>query len=161
VRVSELPRSADTTTRPVHGEMVLNERGDPNAGQQGFCCNGAGNSKGFRAGDVLWLPSRDGLVALDTRDIVRNPMPPSLVIERLRTPAGWQTVGAASDARLTLPASARDLGFEFTALSFQDPESVQLRYRLLGYDHGWHHLEDARRRSANYTNLPQAITPSR
>jgi len=103
---------------------------------------------------VLWLPSRDGLVALDTRDIVRNPMPPSLVIERLRTPAGWQTVGAASDARLTLPASARDLGFEFTALSFQDPESVQLRYRLLGYDHGWHHLEDARRRSANYTNLP-------
>jgi len=154
VRVSELPRSADTTTRPVHGEMVLNERGDPNAGQQGFCCNGAGNSKGFRAGDVLWLPSRDGLVALDTRDIVRNPMPPSLVIERLRTPAGWQTVGAASDARLTLPASARDLGFEFTALSFQDPESVQLRYRLLGYDHGWHHLEDARRRSANYTNLP-------
>jgi len=31
---------------------------------------------------------------------------------------------------------------------------VQLRYRLLGYDRGWHRLEDARRRSVNYTNLP-------
>jgi diguanylate cyclase (GGDEF)-like protein len=154
VRISELPRAGDSATRKVHGEMVLNERGDPNAGQQGFCCNGAGNSKGFRAGDVLWLPSRDGVVALDTRDIVRNPVPPSLVIERLRTPDGWRTVATGSGARMALPASARDLGFEFTALSFQDPASVQLRYRLRGYDRDWHRLEDARRRNANYTNLP-------
>ena len=153
MRVSDLPTAADTTTRPVHGEMVLNERGDPNAGQQGFCCNGAGMSKGFRKGDVLWLPSRDGLVALDMNDIVRNPQPPSMVIERVRTPQGWQNVSSSSD-RLVLPASARDLGFEFTALSFQDPHSVQLRYRLLGYDRGWHRLEDVHQRNATYTNLP-------
>jgi diguanylate cyclase (GGDEF)-like protein len=153
VRVSELPTDADVATRPVHAQMVLNERGDPNSGEQGFCCNGAGMSKGFRAGDVLWLPSRDGVVALDMDDIVRNPQPPQLMIERLRTPDGWQQV-AASDARLELPASARDLGFEFTALSFQDPGSVQMRYRLRGYDRAWHRLEDPRRRSANYTNLP-------
>ncbi len=159
VKVAELPTAADTTTRAVHGELVLNERGDPNAGQQGYCCNGAGMSKGFLQadplhGDVLWLPSRDGVVALDTRDIVRNPIPPALLIERLRTPQGWQALPASSNARINLPASARDLGFEFTALSFQDPESVQLRYRLQGYDRSWHRLEDARRRSANYTNLP-------
>jgi diguanylate cyclase (GGDEF)-like protein len=154
VRVAELPTAAETTTRAVHGEMVLNERGDPNAGQQGFCCNGAGMSKGFLQGDVLWLPSRDGVVALDTRGITRNPWPPTLMIERLRTPQGWQTLPTASGTRTVLPASARDLGFEFTALSFQAPASVQLRYRLYGYDRGWHRLEDVRRRSANYTNLP-------
>ena len=75
------------------------------------------------------------------------------MIERVRTPEGWQQL-PSSEAELVLPASARDLGFEFTALSFQDPGSVQLRYRLLGYDRDWHRLEDARRRSANYTNLP-------
>ena len=153
VRVSELPTDADVATRPVHAEMVLNERGDPNAGEQGYCCNGAGMSKGFRSGDVLWLPSRDGVVALDMDDIARNPRPPALVVERVRTPEGWQSV-ASPDARMDLPASARDLGFEFTALSFQDPGSVQLRYRLRGYDRAWHRLEDPRRRSANYTNLP-------
>jgi diguanylate cyclase (GGDEF)-like protein len=153
VRVSELPTAADTITRPVHSQMVLNERGDPNAGQQGFCCNGAGMSKGFRVGDVLWLPSRDGVVALDTDDIVRNAHPPALVIERVRTPQGWTNVSRSS-GRMVLPASARDLGFEFTALSFQDPRSVQLRYRLLGYDRNWHGLEDPRQRNANYTNLP-------
>jgi diguanylate cyclase (GGDEF)-like protein len=155
VRVADLPTGADgSTTRAVHGELVLNERGDPNSGQQGFCCNGAGMSKGFLRDDVLWLPSRDGVVALDTRDIVRNPLPPALLIERLHTPQGWRTLPTSGVDRMLLPASARDLGFEFTALSFQDPASVQLRYRLQGYDKGWHRLEDPRRRSANYTNLP-------
>ncbi|WP_159015494.1 ligand-binding sensor domain-containing diguanylate cyclase [Cognatiluteimonas profundi] len=154
VRLSELPTAADTVTRSVHGEMILNERGDPNSGQQGYCCNGAGMSKGFRKDGVLWLPSRDGVVALDMRDIVKNPMPPSLVIERVGTPDGWRAPSATPGKRLVLPASARDLNFEFTALSFQDPASIQLRYRLQGYDRNWHQLDDARRRSANYTNLP-------
>jgi diguanylate cyclase (GGDEF)-like protein len=153
VRLSELPTAADNVTRPVHGELVLNERGDPNSGQQGYCCNGAGMSKGFRKGNVLWLPSRDGMVALDTRDIVKNAIPPALVIERVGTPDGWRSVGDTG-ANMVLPAEARDLTFDFTALSFQDPQSIQLRYRLQGYDRAWHRLEDARRRSVNYTNLP-------
>jgi diguanylate cyclase (GGDEF)-like protein len=152
VPLADLPRAGDVATRPVHGEMLLNERGDPNAGQQGECCNGAGMSKGFMRGPVLWLPSREGVVALDTREIVKNPNPPSLVIERVRTPDGWRDV--VPGAQMRLPADARDLGFDFTALSFQDPHSVQLRYRLRGYDQAWHRLEDARRRNANYTNLP-------
>ncbi len=152
--LAELPTAGDSTTRRVHGEMVLNERGDPNAGQQGYCCNGAGLSKGFQKGGVLWLPSRDGVVALDTGEIVKNRVPPALVIERVRTPDGWRSLPASPGARMVLPASARDLSFEFTALSFQDPASIELRYRLLGYDRQWHRLDDAFRRSANYTNLP-------
>jgi diguanylate cyclase (GGDEF)-like protein len=111
-------------------------------------------SKGFQDDGVLWLPSRDGVVALDTHDIVTNPVPPALVIERMGTPQGWQPPPAVHGTRIDLPASARDLSFEFAALSFQDPASIQLRYRLLGYDRNWHRPDDALRRSANYTNLP-------
>jgi diguanylate cyclase (GGDEF)-like protein len=136
----------------VQAEMVLNERGDRLSGQQGFCCNGAGNAKGFADGAVLWLPSRNGVVTLDTRAIVRNLRPPTVVIERVQSLDRWQPVG--TPGMRELPAQARDVGFEFTALSFQDPASVLLQYRLVGYDEQWHELELISPRAANYTNLP-------
>jgi len=153
VPASALPATAAGARQPVPGEMVLTERSAPHAGQPGLCCNGAGMSKGLRDADgVLWLPSRDGLVALDTRAIVKNPLAPSVVVERVRTRQGWRV--PRSGQGLELPADARDLGFEFTVLSFQDPRSTQLRYRLHGYDSAWHHVQDSSQRSANYTNLP-------
>jgi diguanylate cyclase (GGDEF)-like protein len=136
----------------VGAEMVLNERGDRLSGQQGFCCNGAGNAKGFIDGHVLWLPSRDGVVTLDTHAIVKNRLAPTVVIERLQAEGTWHDV--ADPAARVLPAQARDVAFEFTALSFQDPPSVLLRYRLLGYDEAWRALDLVTPRAANYTNLP-------
>ncbi|MEO6172201.1 MAG: diguanylate cyclase, partial [Arenimonas sp.] len=138
--------------KTVDAEMVLNERGDRRSGQQGYCCNGAGNSKGFIKDHVLWLPTRDGVVTLNTRTIVKNPKPPTVVIERIQIAGKWQDVSTEKD--LELPAKVRDLGFEFTALSFQEPASVQLRYRLRGYDQDWRDLELVTPRAANYTNLP-------
>lgn len=138
--------------KSVDAEMVLNERGDRRSGQQGFCCNGAGNSKGFIVDDVLWLPTRDGVVTLDTRTIIKNKKPPQVVIERIQVKGEWQDL--VSNEKIKLPADSRDLGFEFTALSFQEPNSVQLRYRLVGYDEQWRDLELVTPRAANYTNLP-------
>jgi diguanylate cyclase (GGDEF)-like protein len=136
----------------VQAEMVLNERGDRLSGQQGFCCNGAGNAKGFRDGSVLWLPSRNGVVTLDTRAIVSNRRPPTVVIESVQSEGQWRRVG--TPGMRDLPAQARDIGFEFTALSFQDPASVLLQYRLVGYDDQWRDLVLVSPRAANYTNLP-------
>ena len=52
---------------------------------------------------------------------------------------------------LRLPALARDITIEFTALSLTDSQSVQFRYRLDGHDTDW---QDAgNRRQAFYTNL--------
>jgi diguanylate cyclase (GGDEF)-like protein len=136
----------------VHAEMVLNERGDRMAGQQGFCCNGAGNEKGFIDHDVLWLPTRDGVVALDTAGVVKNPVAPNVAIERMQAQERWTDVSRVG--RVELPAEARDVAFEFTALSFQDPTSVLLRYRLKGYDPQWRDLKVVSPRSVNYTNLP-------
>ncbi|MCA1713790.1 MAG: GGDEF domain-containing protein, partial [Gammaproteobacteria bacterium] len=138
--------------KQVRGEMLLNERGDRRSGQKGYCCNGAGLAKGFIERDRLWLPTRNGVVVLDTQGIVRNPVPPTLVIERVRSGDDWRDANTV--AGTTLPAGPRDLGFEFTALSFQEPGSIGLRYRLRGYDTQWRELEDVSRRKVNYTNLP-------
>jgi len=178
VPISDLERFARGQIPSVQGELVLNERGDRNAGQQGDCCNGAGLSKGFIDGHVLWLPSRDGVVVLDTHGIVKNTITPAVVIERIRYLDAWHAVDnamvqvgsklAASGSiasgllepepieskPVTLDPRARDVAFDFTAPSFQDPRSILMRYRLFGYDHDWHDLEDATRRSVNYTNLP-------
>jgi signal transduction histidine kinase/ligand-binding sensor domain-containing protein len=153
VPMTDLERFARGDIRAVRGEMLLNERGDRNAGQKGFCCNGAGLSKGFMDGHVLWLPSRDGVVALDTHGIVKNTITPAVVIERVRYLDSWHPVDNAG-AHPALEPRARDLAFDFTALSFQDPRSILIRYRLVGYDRGWRDLDDVTRRSVNYTNLP-------
>ncbi|WP_162782015.1 ligand-binding sensor domain-containing diguanylate cyclase [Arenimonas caeni] len=136
----------------VRGEMLLNERGDRRGGQKGFCCNGAGNAKGFVHQGELWLPTRDGVVAMRTDGIVKNATAPRTLIERVRVGELWRPADPSADWRL--PPDQRDLGFEFTVLSLQDPKSVELRYRLVGYDADWRRLEDPTRRSVNYTNLP-------
>ena len=133
------------------GEMLLNERGDSRSGQQGYCCNGAGNAKGFLRGDTLWLPSRDGVVALDTDQIHKNPVPPNVVVERVRVRDRWQSSTAIRGTELA--TDAQDLTFAFTVLSLQDPRSVGIEYRLLGYDKTWREGEPTQR-SAHYTNLP-------
>lgn len=150
--VADLDRLREGKIKRIDAEMVLNERGDRLSGQQGFCCNGAGNSKGFIDHDVLWLPSRDGVVALDTHAIAKNPVPPDVIIERLQYQDRWQDVSASEN--LVLPEDARDVAFEFTAFSFQDPASVTLSYQLVGYDEDWRELQVVSPRTVNYTNLP-------
>lgn len=148
----DLSRFASGQITHVRGEMILNERGDRNAGQQGYCCNGAGLAKGYiEDGHVLWLPTRDGVVSINTHGIVKNTIAPIPVIERVDH-AGGAYLPATMPA--LLPATQRDLSFEFAAPSFQDPRSVQVRYRLIGYDKGWRELDDPRLRRVNYTNLP-------
>ena len=135
----------------VRGEMLLNERGDPMSGQQGYCCNGAGTGKGALVDGVLWLPTRDGVVAMDTLGVTRNAVPPGVVIERVQAGGGWKH--ASDVAGTDLPQGQRDLTVEFTALSLQDPRSIALQYRLRGYDTQWVNADPQSRR-ARYTNLP-------
>ncbi|MEO6065813.1 MAG: diguanylate cyclase [Lysobacterales bacterium] len=142
----------DGKRKRVRGEMLLNERGDHRGSQKGFCCNGAGNAKGFIENDTLWLPSRGGVVTISSRAIVKNKVPPPVLIERVRVGEHWTEVAGLT--RVDVPLGTRDLSFEFTAPSFQQPRSVRLRYRLRGYDRSWRELADASRRDAVYTNLP-------
>ena len=151
VPLDDLAALAEGRITRVHGQMVLNERGDPMAGQQGYCCNGAGTSKGFLRDDTLWLPTRDGVVAFDTGAIRPNTVAPSVAIERVMAQGEWRPAHVL--AGTALPAAARDLTFDFTVLSFQDPRSNSVEYRLAGYDADWQPAA-LTNRSARYTNLP-------
>ena len=136
----------------VRGEMIVNERGDLRSGQQGSCCNGAGNSKGLFANGSLWLPSRDGIVALAPGEVVKNAVAPTVYIEQVRVGEQWHDTLLATLP--PLPAGMRDMVFAFAALSYQDPRSTLIHYRLHGYDRRWSVLADGAPRQANYTNLP-------
>jgi diguanylate cyclase (GGDEF)-like protein len=151
VPVKDFAAFASGRIKKVGIEMLISDRGDPMSGQQGFCCNGAGNSKGFRQGQTLWLPSRDGVVALDIDSIVKNTLPPNVVIERVQVNDAWRPADAKGNWKL--PANVRDLSFEFTVLSFQDPKSNVVQYRLRGYDHDWRESDNLRR-DTRYTSLP-------
>lgn len=150
VPLAELDALARGELRRVRGQMLLNERGDRRGGQKGYCCNGAGLAKGVFRDGTLWAPSRDGLLALDTADVRFPDRPPRTVIERLRGGRGWQELPKSGFA---LGAGERDLAFEFTALDFYDPRSIDFRYRLLPYQASFREPDSAGSRVASYTNL--------
>jgi diguanylate cyclase (GGDEF)-like protein len=151
VLIADLDAYAAGRIARLRGEMLLNERGDPMSGQQGYCCNGAGTSKGALLGSTMWLPTRDGVVALDTAAIRKNAVPPGVAIERVQLGRAW-TPAWRADAR-ALPDGMRDVSIDFTVISLQDPKSVRLQYRLGGYDADWVET-DSSNRHARYTNLP-------
>ncbi len=136
----------------VEGRMVLNERGDVPGAQKGFCCNGAGNAKGLMTNGELWLPTRAGVLKLAPENIVRNPESPRVHIDRIRFGGEWHELSVGQVPELA--AEHRDLAFGFSVLSFQHPDSVQVEYRLIGFDEQWQRLDSPMQRQVNYTNLP-------
>ena len=60
--------------------------------------------------------------------------------------------GANAGVLLDLPADARDINVEFSALDYSAPQFLRYAYRLDGYDRDWIDA-DSRHRVANYTNL--------
>lgn len=149
--LDELTAFAEGRIKRVNPQMLLNERGMPNGGQQGLCCNGSGPSDGFIAGDTLWLPTRDGVLALDTTAITRNPQPPSVRVGRMQVGEQWRALEPGTTA--VLQADERDLSLAFDVLSYQDPRSNRARYRLAGYDQEWQ-TASPMTRHVRYTNLP-------
>src|SRR5690606_40663569 len=66
--LADLDAFAGGNASRVEPQMLLNERGMPNGGQPGLCCNGSGPSGGLLDGHTPWLPTRYRAAALDTAD---------------------------------------------------------------------------------------------
>ncbi len=81
----------------------------------------------------LWFLPQDGVSVVDPRRIRSNPLPPPVHIERV-TANGVSHDVLGATASLRLPSRIRDLGIEFTALSFTVPEKVRFRLQLDGQD---------------------------
>ncbi|WP_313346493.1 two-component regulator propeller domain-containing protein [Stenotrophomonas sp.] len=96
----------------------------------------------------LWFATTSGLVSIDPRQIVRNPVAPPVEILSLAVDGAPVPLNGGE---VRLPAGTRNLGIRFTALSLSIPERVRFRYRLDGFDSQW--LEASPARSAFY-NAP-------
>ncbi|MFO7551335.1 MAG: diguanylate cyclase [Haliea sp.] len=142
----------DGETDQIAAEMILSERGDIPGAQTTPCCNGAGNARVALLAGALWFPSRSGIVALEPGRIQRNPTPPNMQIDRIRIDAEWQLLNGSGP--VTLPPEQRNIDIGFAALSYQDPGSVQVAYRMRGFQDSWRLLDAGSPRTAFYTNLP-------
>jgi len=97
----------------------------------------------------LLFASRRGVIGVRPDRLLTNGVPPPVVIGRLV--ADRQPI-EAKGGEFEIAAGARDLEFEYTAMSFVQPERVRFRYRLAGYDGDW--IDAGTRRTAYYTKLP-------
>ncbi|HET7649629.1 MAG TPA: diguanylate cyclase [Gammaproteobacteria bacterium] len=152
LRLNELRAWASGSVRRLNPEALVSERGDWPGSQKAYCCDGAGNAKGFLQNNNLVLPTRGGVAIINTQNIQRETLPPSVDIQSIHYSGTWHAVDAID--RFTLEPGNRDLQFKFAALSYRDPQGVTIQYRLTGYDTGWITLEDNQHRVATYTNLP-------
>ena len=150
VRLADFVAVAMGSQKDLVAQGIVSEEGAWPGSMRGSCCNGAGNARGFFDGAELWLPSRYGVVTVDTRHVHMNEVVPTVVVEEAHYGDQWHD---AAGAPLRVPARDRDLAFRFSVLSFQNSRSVQLSYRLLGYEDDWKSVDDVSRRVVNYTNL--------
>lgn len=95
----------------------------------------------------LWFANAAVAQMIDPGRLDRNTIPPPVHIEELI--ADRKSYSAQSG--LHLPALTHDLEIDYTALSFVNPQKVQFRYKLDGYDREWQ--APVTRRQAFYSNL--------
>ena len=102
---------------------------------------------------TVWFVTNNGIAKVDPRGIVRNSVVPPVAIRAVfADDMPFQSRGIVS-----LPALTRTLRIDYTALSLAIPERILFRYRLEGWETGWH--DAGTRRTVEYTDLdPGAYT---
>ncbi len=96
----------------------------------------------------LWFATNVGIAVINPRRLPRNDIPPPVVIEGLKADDGI----VSPSTGLHLRPNTRILDFEYTGLSFADPERVRFRYKLEDFDRDWRGPVSVR--TVRYTNLP-------
>ena len=96
----------------------------------------------------VWFATGHVVQVVDPSKLSQKALPAQAYIESLL--ADRRELEAAPN--LKVPPNPRDLQIDYTSPTFSIPQKVNFRYRLDGYDRGWH--EAGTRRQAFYTDLP-------
>jgi diguanylate cyclase (GGDEF)-like protein len=106
------------------------------------------------ADGTIFFGGLDGVTVVGTDASSPWNYAPPLVVSALQF--GRRSVPAAgvngSAAAIELPANARDISVEFSALDYSAPQALRYAYKLDGYDRDWINT-DAQHRLASYTHL--------
>jgi ligand-binding sensor domain-containing protein/tRNA A-37 threonylcarbamoyl transferase component Bud32 len=128
-----------------HIDSVAYDKSD---GMKSVECNGGYQTAGCKTKDgKLWFPTIKGVVYIDPEKIILNTVQPPVLIQRVLLDGEAAVPGQTVE----IPPGVKRLEIHFTALSFTNPQRVQLKYRLEGYDEQW--VRPHRQRTALYTNL--------
>jgi PAS domain S-box-containing protein len=109
----------------------------------------------------MFFGNKDGLTSFWPDQIVERPQIPPVVLTgfSLRNlpvvpgPGSMLAKSISSTPSLTLSHEQNMFSFEFSALSYVDPQRNQYRYMLEPLDHSWNRV-DAAHRMATFTTLP-------
>jgi ligand-binding sensor domain-containing protein len=95
----------------------------------------------------LWLASTGGILRFDTRNVLRNEIPPAVSLQAVHANNAVYPVRAG----MKLPAGAQNFNISYSAISLRQPEALRFQYRLDGTDSDWQ--EAGARNIATYTNM--------
>jgi signal transduction histidine kinase/ligand-binding sensor domain-containing protein len=144
IRMTEgdLQRALNNTQAPLRYELFDRHDGLPGIAQQGEDATAIAADDGR-----LWFLTNHGVAWIDPAHLIRNTVPPAVVIRSL-TANGRRY--ATSDT-VTLPEKTRTALIDYTALSLGAPERVRFRYKLEGADDNWR--DAGSERHVIYANL--------
>jgi signal transduction histidine kinase/ligand-binding sensor domain-containing protein len=166
LRSNELAAVADGRADKLRSFLFGHSEGLPNFQPNSASFPNVGKSSDGR----LWFALHSGLLSVQPENLRANPLPPPVVVERVRvddqptalydgsSPRRTESGGERSDlhrvgTELRLPPGHRKLEIEFAGLSFASAENVQFRYLLENFDEKWIDA-DRMERSARYARLP-------
>ena len=144
VNKADLVRSAGQPDKFIH--CIGYKRAD---GLPSIECEGGFQPAGYKSRDGrLWFPTIKGFAVVDPEHVVKNPVPPIVLIEDLLVDT--QAVDAMSGP-LVVPPGKNRLEFHYTATSLTAPEKVRFKYRLENSEKEW--MDAGSRRIATYGRL--------
>jgi len=102
---------------------------------------------GSETNGAIWFPTTRGFVRIE-RSRARPPAAPPVRIEE----AVSDGHPAPATGELRLEPDTHSLEIRYTAAHFSNPEKIQFRYRMEGFDPDW--VEAGGERTARYSGLP-------
>jgi ligand-binding sensor domain-containing protein len=113
-------------------------------------CNGGFQPSAWKTHDGrLWFPTNNGVVVIDPEHITENRLIPPVRIQEVVVD---NELTFQSPNGLVIEPGKDKFEFHYTALSLMDPNKVQFKYKIEGFDRDW--VNAGTRRVAYYTHLP-------
>ncbi len=144
---AELNRCADGRISAVHCRAY-----GINDGMPTIECSEGMQPAGCRTPDGrLWFPTSKGLVVVNPSKIESNPLPPPVQIEAMLVDDRPVPLAIQASPIEIAPGRHR-FEFQYTGLSFIDPDKVRFKYRLRGFETGW--IDAGTTRAVDFNYLP-------
>ena len=110
-------------------------------------CNGGANSGILDSNNRLWFPTVEGIVQIQTQNLINNRTTAPVIIENVMIDGVQINM---SDV-LTIPADTKAIEVQYTATNLTSPNATQFKYQLQGLDDNWTLVN---RRTAYFSQLP-------